>query len=65
MRRIDAVRRDLGEVLVCLPNHHRRGASTSAALGKERWQIAMLRLGYLHLSSRAAEAWPVWWPFCA
>lgn len=42
LRRIEAVREDTGEVLVFLTNHHRLGASTIAAIYKERWQIELL-----------------------
>lgn len=39
LRRIEALREDTGEVLVCLTTHHGLGASTIAALYKDRWQI--------------------------
>jgi hypothetical protein len=42
LRRIEAVREDTGEVLVFLTNHHGLGASTVAAIYKERWQIELL-----------------------
>ncbi len=41
LRRIDAVREDTGEVLVFLTNHHGLGASTIAAIYKDRWQIEL------------------------
>lgn len=41
LRRVEAVREDTGEVLVFLTNHHRLGASTVAAIYKERWQIEL------------------------
>jgi hypothetical protein len=42
LRRIVAVREDTGEILVFLTNHFRLGASTIAAIYKERWQIELL-----------------------
>lgn len=42
LRRVEAVREDTGEVLVFLTNHHELGASTIAAIYKERWQIELL-----------------------
>lgn len=39
LRRIEAVREDTGEILVFLTNHHQLGASTVAAVYKERWQV--------------------------
>jgi hypothetical protein len=41
LRRIEAVREDTGEVLVFLTNHPSLGASTVAAVYKERWQIEL------------------------
>jgi hypothetical protein len=41
LRRIEAVREDTGEVLVFLTNHPNLGASTVAAIYKERWQIEL------------------------
>jgi len=41
LRRIEAVRADSGEVLVFLTNHHQLGASTIAAIYKDRWQIEL------------------------
>ncbi|MBM3345493.1 MAG: IS4 family transposase, partial [Betaproteobacteria bacterium] len=41
LRRIEAVREDTGEVLVFLTNHHGSGASTIAAIYKDRWQIEL------------------------
>ena len=41
LRRIEALREDTGEVLVFLTNHHDLGASTIAAIYKERWQIEL------------------------
>lgn len=41
LRRIEAVREDTGEILVFLTNHHGLGASTIAALYKDRWQIEL------------------------
>ena len=41
LRRIEAVREDTGEVLVFVTNHHALGASTIAAIYKERWQIEL------------------------
>lgn len=42
LRRVEALRADTGEILVFLTNHHRLGASTIAAIYKERWQIELL-----------------------
>ena len=39
LRRIEAVREDTGDILVFLTNHHGLGASTIAAVYKDRWQI--------------------------
>lgn len=41
LRRIEAVRADTGDRLVFLTNHHGVGASTVAAVYKERWQIEL------------------------
>ena len=41
LRRIEAMREDTGDILVFLTNHHSLGASTIAALYKERWQIEL------------------------
>jgi len=41
LRRIEAVREDMGDVLVFLSNHHELGASTIAAIYKDRWQIEL------------------------
>ena len=41
LRRIEAVREDTGEILVFLTNHHGLGASTIAAIYKDRWQIEL------------------------
>jgi hypothetical protein len=41
LRRIEAIRADTGEVLVFLTNHHGLGASTIAAIYKDRWQIEL------------------------
>ena len=41
LRRIEAVREDTGETLVFLTNHHGLGASTIAAIYKDRWQIEL------------------------
>ena len=41
LRRVEAVRLDTGETLVFLTNHHQLGASTIAAIYKERWQIEL------------------------
>ena len=42
LRRVEALRADTGEILVFLTNHHTLGASTVAAIYKERWQIELL-----------------------
>lgn len=41
LRRIEAQREDTGEILVFLTNHHKLGASTVAAIYKERWAIEL------------------------
>jgi len=41
LRRIEAVREDTVEILVFLTNHHGLGASTIAAIYKDRWQIEL------------------------
>jgi hypothetical protein len=41
LRRIEAVRSDTGETLVFLTNHPKLGASTVAAIYKDRWQIEL------------------------
>ena len=41
LRRIEAVREDTGETLVFLTNHHGLGASTIAALYKDRWAVEL------------------------
>jgi hypothetical protein len=41
LRRIEAVREDTGDILVFLTNHHGLGASTIAAVYKDRWQIEL------------------------
>jgi len=41
LRRIQAVREDTGEILVFLTNHLGLGASTIAAIYKDRWQIEL------------------------
>jgi hypothetical protein len=41
LRRIEARREDTGDVLVFLTNHHGLGASTIAAIYKDRWQIEL------------------------
>lgn len=41
LRRIEAVREDTGDILVFLTNHHSLGASTIAAVYKDRWQIEL------------------------
>jgi hypothetical protein len=41
LRRIEARREDTGEILVFLTNHHKLGASTVAAIYKERWAIEL------------------------
>lgn len=42
LRRVEVVRENTGETLVFLTNHHKLGASTVAAIYKERWQIELL-----------------------
>jgi hypothetical protein len=41
LRRIEAVREDTGDILVFISNHHALGASTIAAIYKDRWQIEL------------------------
>lgn len=41
LRRIEAVREDTGDILVFLTNHQSLGASTIAAIYKDRWQIEL------------------------
>lgn len=41
LRRIEAVREDTGETLVFITNHHGLGASTIAAIYKDRWAIEL------------------------
>lgn len=41
LRRVEAVRPDSDETLVFLTNHHGLGASTVAAIYKDRWQIEL------------------------
>lgn len=41
LRRVEALREDTGETLVFLTNHHKLGASTVAAIYKERWQVEL------------------------
>ena len=41
LRRIEVVASDTGEMLVFLTNHHQLGASTVAAIYKDRWKIEL------------------------
>ncbi len=41
LRRVEAVREDTGETLVFLTNHHGLGASTVAAIYKDRWAVEL------------------------
>ena len=41
LRRVEAIREDTGDTLVFLTNHHGLGASTIAAIYKDRWQIEL------------------------
>ena len=41
LRRVEAVREDTGGILVFITNHHDLGASTIAAIYKDRWQIEL------------------------
>jgi len=41
LRRVEAIREDTGGILVFLTNHHGLGASTIAAIYKDRWQIEL------------------------
>ena len=41
LRRVEAVREDTGETLVFVTNHHQLGATTVAAIYKERWAVEL------------------------
>lgn len=41
LRRVEVIRADTGDILVFLTNHHGLGASTIAAIYKDRWQIEL------------------------
>ena len=41
LRRVEAIREDTGGILVFVTNHHDLGASTIAAIYKDRWQIEL------------------------
>jgi hypothetical protein len=41
LRRIEVVRDDTGDILVFLTHHHGLGASTVAAICKDRWQVEL------------------------
>lgn len=41
LRRVVAIHKDTGDILVFLTNHHGLGASTIAAIYKDRWQIKL------------------------
>jgi hypothetical protein len=41
LRRVEAVREDTGETLVFLTNHYKLGASTVAAIYKDRWAVEL------------------------
>jgi hypothetical protein len=41
LRRVEAVREDTGGILVFITNHHALGASTIAAIYRDRWQIEL------------------------
>ena len=41
LRRAEAIREDTGDILVFITNHHDLGASTIAAIYKDRWQIGL------------------------
>lgn len=41
LRRVEAIREDTGDTLVFITNHHGLGASTIAAIYKDRWQIEL------------------------
>lgn len=41
LRRVEVIREDTGDILVFITNHHGLGASTIAAIYKDRWQIEL------------------------
>jgi len=41
LRRVEATREDTGETLVFVTNHHQLGASTVAAIYKDRWAVEL------------------------
>lgn len=41
LRRVEAVREDTGETLVFITNHYKLGASTVAAIYKDRWAVEL------------------------
>jgi hypothetical protein len=41
LRRVEATREDTGETLVFVTNHHKLGASTVAAIYKDRWAVEL------------------------
>jgi len=41
LRRIEVIREDTGSILVFITNHHGLGATTIAAIYKDRWQIEL------------------------
>lgn len=41
LRRVEAIREDTGDTLVFVTNHHKLGASTVAAIYKERWSVEL------------------------
>jgi Transposase DDE domain/Domain of unknown function (DUF4372) len=41
LRRVEATRKDTGETLVFVTNHHQLGASTVAAIYKDRWAVEL------------------------
>jgi hypothetical protein len=41
LRRVEAVREDTGDTLVFVTNHHELGASTVAAIYKDRWAVEL------------------------
>ena len=61
LRRVEAVREDTGDRLVFLTNHHGLGASTIAAIYKDRWQNLKIKT-VVGTSANAVKTqmWTAW-----